>query len=82
VADDRRTLDRLRDRLARILASGLAGEPVTHARQVAEVAGILHSALTGRGLVPTVVGGSAIEIHAPGSICLETWIWSSRAAGT
>jgi hypothetical protein len=33
---------------------------------VAEVARILHSALTGRGLVPTLVDGSAIEIHAPG----------------
>jgi hypothetical protein len=41
-------------------------QPVTHAQQVAKVAGILHSPLTGRGLVPTLVGGSAIEIHAPG----------------
>jgi hypothetical protein len=66
MADDLHTLDRLRDRLAEILAPGLADEPVAHARQVAEVAGVLHSALTGRGLVPTLVGGSAIEIHAPG----------------
>jgi hypothetical protein len=62
----RHSLDRLRHRLTEVLAPGLADEPVTHARQVAEVAGILHAALTGRGLVPTLVGGSAIEIHAPG----------------
>jgi hypothetical protein len=66
MADDPHTLDRLRNRFAEVLAPGLADEPVAHARQVAEVAGILHAALTGRGLVPTLVGGSAIEIHAPG----------------
>jgi hypothetical protein len=59
-------MDRLRSRLEEIVASRLAHDPVTHARQVAEVAGVLHSALTARGLVPTLVGGSAIEIHAPG----------------
>jgi hypothetical protein len=66
MVDDPHTLDRLGKRLEEVLASGLAEEPVTHARQVAEVAGILHSALTARGLTPTLVGGSAIEIHAPG----------------
>lgn len=66
VTEDRRISDRLRARLGEILAPGFADEPVTHARQVAQVAGILHSALAGRGLTPTLVGGSAIEIHAPG----------------
>jgi hypothetical protein len=66
MADHPHTLDRLRNRLAEVLTPGLASEPVAHARQVAEVAGILYAALTGRGLVPTLVGGSAIEIHAPG----------------
>jgi hypothetical protein len=66
MVDDPHTLERLGKRLEEVLASGLSEEPVTHARQVAEVAGILHSALTARGLTPTLVGGSAIEIHAPG----------------
>jgi hypothetical protein len=66
MAKDRPTSDRLRARLGEILAPGLADDPVTHARQVAQVAGILHSALAGRGLTSTLVGGSAIEIHAPG----------------
>jgi hypothetical protein len=66
MVDDPHTLDRLGKRLEEVLASGLAEEPVTHAQQVAEVAGILHSTLTARGLIPTLVGGSAIEIHAPG----------------
>jgi len=66
MVNDSRDLAGLGKRLEEVLAPGLADEPVTHAQQVAKVAGILHSALTGRGLVPTLVGGSAIEIHAPG----------------
>jgi hypothetical protein len=66
MVDDQQSMDRLRSRLEEILAPGLTDDPVTHARQVAEVAGVLHSALTARGLIPTLVGGSAIEIHAPG----------------
>lgn len=65
MADEQR-MDRLRARLEDILASGLADEPVAHARQVAEIAGVLHSALAAHGFVATLVGGSAIEIHSPG----------------
>jgi hypothetical protein len=66
MVDDQQFMDRLRSRLEEIVAPRLADNPVAHARQVAEVAGVLYAALTARGLVPTLVGGSAIEIHAPG----------------
>jgi hypothetical protein len=59
--NDPHTLDRLGKRLEEVLASGLAEEPVTDARHVAEVAGILHSALTAQGLTRTLVGGSAMD---------------------
>lgn len=41
-------------------------DPLEHARQVAEVAAVLETAFSGAGFVVTIVGGSAIEIHAPG----------------
>lgn len=56
----------LRFRLERILAEGLADEPESHARQVAAIAGVLHAAFSAQGFTVTLVGGSAIEIHAPG----------------
>ncbi|MBI4543783.1 MAG: hypothetical protein HY703_01145, partial [Gemmatimonadetes bacterium] len=48
------------------MASGLAKDPLEHAEQVARVASILHRAFGRAGLRSTVVGGSAIELHAPG----------------
>ena len=66
MSEHQQSVGRLGARLGEIMAPGLADDPVTHARQVAQVAGILHSALAARGLTPTLVGGSAIEIHAPG----------------
>lgn len=56
----------LRKRLEGLLAEGLSEDPKEHAGQVAKVAGILSDAFGAHGLVVTLVGGSAIEIHAPG----------------
>jgi hypothetical protein len=56
----------LRARLQIILAAGLAKDPLAHAEQVAEIAGVLHEAFEPEGFSATLVGGSAIEIHAPG----------------
>lgn len=53
-------------RLQTILARGLAKNPLAHAEQVAEIAGVLHEAFEPEGYAATLVGGSAIEIHAPG----------------
>ena len=59
-------LSELQASLGRILEAGLEEDPIQHARQVAEIASILHAAFAGSGFVVTLVGGSAIEIHAPG----------------
>jgi hypothetical protein len=56
----------LRTRLQATLAAGLADEPLAHAEQVAEIAAVLHEAFEPAGFSATLVGGSAIEIHAPG----------------
>jgi hypothetical protein len=56
----------LRSRLRDALADGLSTDPVKHAVQVAEIAGILHEAFHAGGFMITMVGGSAIEMHAPG----------------
>jgi hypothetical protein len=56
----------LRSRLAHVLAEGLSKDPVEHARQVSTIAGILSEAFDARGFRVTLVGGSAIEVHAPG----------------
>ena len=56
----------LRPRLSRVLAKGLSNDPAEHAGQVAEIAGILSDALGSHGFTVTLVGGSAIEVHAPG----------------
>lgn len=60
------SLQTLRSRLEALLASGMAEEPIEHATQVAEIAAILHSAFSQDGFEVTLVGGSAIEVHAPG----------------
>ena len=54
------------DQLQEILGAGLARDPLKHAEQVARVAGVLHQAFGESGLRSTVVGGPAIELHAPG----------------
>lgn len=62
----RTLMERPRQRLEEILAPGLAEDPLEHAEQVSQVAGALSEAFEAVGLRCTVVGGSAVEIHAPG----------------
>ncbi|MCA1733492.1 MAG: hypothetical protein LC732_07810, partial [Acidobacteria bacterium] len=66
MAEPTPSLENLRSRLEALLSSGMAEEPIEHATQVAEIAAILHSALSQDGFEVTLVGGSAIEVHAPG----------------
>ena len=49
-----------------VLARGLADDAIEHARQVAAIAAALYAAFEAAGLRCTLVGGSAIEVHAPG----------------
>lgn len=56
----------LRADLETILEPGIATDPLDHSRQIAAIAAILHCAFQNAGLVSTLIGGSAIEIHAPG----------------
>jgi len=58
---------RLRQKLDDIVGKGLSADPATHALQVAGVAGILTQAFERAALRVTLVGGGAIEIHAPGT---------------
>lgn len=52
--------------LAAIVGPGMADDPLAHAKQVTEIAGVLYEAFESRGLRCTLVGGSAMEVHAPG----------------
>lgn len=56
----------LRADLETILEPGIAPDPLDHARQIAAIAAVLHCAFQNAGLIATVVGGAAVEIHAPG----------------
>lgn len=56
----------LQTELRNLLSGGLADDPIEHATQVARIAGILQSAFAPGGFEITLVGGAAIEIHAPG----------------
>lgn len=58
--------DELRASLDGALAGGLRDDPLEHAGQVAAVAAALWRAFQGVGLECVLVGGSAIEVHAPG----------------
>jgi hypothetical protein len=49
-----------------LLQSGMADDPLDHARQVAMVTSILFQELEASGLQCALVGGSAIEVYAPG----------------
>jgi hypothetical protein len=57
----------LSDELQKIVSPGLARDPIRHAEQIATIAGVLYRAFDDSGLRSVVVGGSAIEIHAPGT---------------
>lgn len=52
--------------LQEIVVGGLAVDPLAHAEQIARIAAVLQEAFARHGLQSTLVGGSAIEVHAPG----------------
>lgn len=56
----------LRLDLETILEPGIASDPLDHSRQVAAIAAILHCAFANASMVSTLIGGSAIEVYAPG----------------
>lgn len=56
----------LRHALDLLLAAGMAEDSVDHARQVAMIASIIGDAFQAAGMRVTLVGGSAIEVYAPG----------------
>jgi len=56
----------LRGELDAALSNGMHAEPVAHAGQVAAIAAALWRAFQSVGLECVLVGGSAIEVHAPG----------------
>lgn len=56
----------LRQDLETILEPGIAVDPLDHSKQIAVVAAILHCAFDNAGLISTLIGGSAIEVYAPG----------------
>lgn len=56
-------LQELCARLGTLLADGMPQDPIEHARQVAEVAGILHAAFTPEGYEATLVGGAALSTN-------------------
>lgn len=57
----------LRADLETILEPGIATDPLDHSRQIAAISAILHCAFENADLTATLVGGAAIEIHAPGA---------------
>ncbi len=52
--------------LETLLAAGVPDDAIEHAHFVANVMGVLYAAFSEAGLECTLVGGSAIEVHAPG----------------
>ena len=59
-------VDDLREALDLLLELGMADDAVDHARQVAMVASMISQGFEREGFRCTLVGGSAIEIYAPG----------------
>lgn len=55
-----------RSALDLLLGAGMADDPIDHARQVAMITSIVAGAFEEAGMRVTLVGGSAIEVHAPG----------------
>lgn len=60
------SLSQLRQALDLLLGAGMAEDPVDHARQVAMITSIIGGAFEAAGMRVTLVGGSAIEVYAPG----------------
>ncbi len=59
-------LPQSRQALDLLLGAGMADDPVDHARQVAMITSIIGDAFEAAGMRVTLVGGSAIEVYAPG----------------
>lgn len=59
-------MSELRQSLDLLLQAGMAEDAVDHARQIAMVTSIVSQAFEAEGLRCTLVGGSAIEVYAPG----------------
>lgn len=59
-------MSELREDLETILEVGIASDPLDHSRQIAAIAAVLFRAFENAGLLCTLVGGSAIEVYAPG----------------
>lgn len=57
----------LRAALDAVLAGGMAEDPVAHAGQVVAVMTVFDRAFRADGLRCVLVGGAAIEVHAPGA---------------
>lgn len=60
------SLAQLRQALNLLLSAGMAEDPVDHARQVAMITSIIADAFEAAAMRVTLVGGSAIEVYAPG----------------
>ncbi|MBI4542324.1 MAG: hypothetical protein HY705_04780 [Gemmatimonadetes bacterium] len=59
-------LEPLREKLRQAARERVSKDPLRHPQQVAQIAAILYDAFKRGGLESTLVGGSAIEVHAPG----------------
>lgn len=59
-------LAQLHHALDLLLAAGMAEDAVDHARQIAMITSIIGDAFEASGMRVTLVGGSAIEVYAPG----------------
>jgi hypothetical protein len=59
-------LAELRGALDLLLVAGMADDPIDHARQIAMITSIVANAFQTAGMQVTLVGGSAIEVYAPG----------------
>ncbi len=62
-----KTMSEPRSALAAVAAEGLTTEPARRAEQIARVMSALTNACRGRALRVVLVGGSAIEVWAPGA---------------
>ena len=60
------SLAQLRHALDLLLGAGMAEDAVDHARQVAMITSLIGDAFEAAGMRVTLVGGSAIEVYAPG----------------
>lgn len=59
-------MSQLRAKLTLALGDGMRTDPLGHAEQVAEVVSVLRGAFASAGFDVTLVGGAAVEVHAPG----------------